>query len=203
MIASSFLNEVQYLLAFVSFLGIVDKIWRKASKKDNDIELDLKVVRNRIDWAAYEAEVANLRSEVIIRKLSELETEISKIKDYLATALEVSLELDRKLREVIILNRTIPNKFIKKSIDEKQDVKETRIAEDKFSSTEEKVIELLSLNEGIAAREIQIKLNMSREHISRLLGRLVNKGIVLRSRRGRQFVYRLQQQTLVNKKELS
>ena len=45
------------------------------------VEYDYNMLRDELNWAAHEAEVANLRSEVLMRRLLYLEGDIGKIKE--------------------------------------------------------------------------------------------------------------------------
>lgn len=200
---------IQYLTIVAILVGILSKFKRDSLKKENkaksiainsDIGLTLRSVISRVDWAAYEAEVANLRSEVALGRLKELEAEIMKLREYLATAFEVSAELDRRFSSSVFEGKEIKSKKMYQN--ESSGIELPVEAGNKLSSTEAQVVNLLSSSEGMVAREIQYKLNMSREHVSRLLSRLVDHGVLLRSRKGRQFLYQLKKnsQNSVNDK---
>jgi uncharacterized membrane protein len=185
-------------LIIVAILGGILSKFKRDLKKENkaksiainsDIGLTLRSVISRVDWAAYEAEVANLRSEAALGRLKELEAEIMKLREYLATAFEVSAELDRRFSSSIFEGKEIKSKKMYQN--RSSGIELPVEAGNKLSSTEAQVVNLLSSSEGMVAREIQYKLNMSREHVSRLLSRLVDHGVLLRSRKGRQFLYQL------------
>lgn len=64
-----------------------------------------------------------------------------------------------------------------------------KVAEDDFNQTCYKVLELLKTEGPSSSVELSVKLNRSREHISRILKNLYKKGLVERT--GKPFKYRI------------
>ncbi|MCS7136279.1 MAG: MarR family transcriptional regulator [Nitrososphaerota archaeon] len=64
-----------------------------------------------------------------------------------------------------------------------------KITEDDFNQTCYKVLELLKIEGPSSSSELSIKLNRSREHISRILKNLYMKGLVTRT--GKPFKYKI------------
>jgi len=148
------------------------------------------VLREELDWTSHEAEVANLRSEILMRRMLHLEEDIMKIKESIKMSLDVFMEIDRKLSKVEA-NNVIGGK--RKQIRTRK-VREGDIADvsnevERITDLDRQVLNLLSANGPMSSHDLQVKIGKSREHISRLLGKLVDKELIKRNRLGRQFTY--------------
>lgn len=147
-------------------------------------EIDTTILRQRLNWSAQEAEISNLRSEALFVMIMRLEAEISSIRESIKMVLQAEIEIHR---EVMGLTDNPPHK----EATEVNTAKYKTYEATELTNIDEQVLSLLSTGTSMTAREIQNRLNRSREHTSRLLGRLVDIGILKRNRVGRQFVYNL------------
>ncbi|MEM0204484.1 MAG: MarR family transcriptional regulator [Nitrososphaerota archaeon] len=64
-----------------------------------------------------------------------------------------------------------------------------KVTEDDFNQTCYRVLELLKTEGPSSSSELSVKLNRSREHVSRILKNLYTKGLVTRT--GKPFKYRI------------
>jgi len=173
-----------------------DEIERKDGRSEGGkaVEYDYNMLRDELNWAAHEAEVANLRSEVLMRRLLCLEGDIGKIKEGIKISLDVFLEINKKLGK-LEANFSPGEKTIQIRSRKERSAEDAKIPDDvavgRLSYLEKQVLDLLSSNGPMSAKDLQVKIGKSREHISRLLGKLVDLKIVGRNRSGRQFTYEL------------
>lgn len=165
----------------------MDKGGRIINEKDED------VLRDELDWTAHEAEVANLRSEALMRRMLHIEEDVVKIKESIKMSLDVFMEIDRKLGNVEA--NLIPPEKKKQIRSRKGHGAEIAVSSDlsveRLTDLDRQVLDLLSANGPMSSRDIQVKIGKSREHISRLLGKLVDQELVGRNRLGRRFTYNI------------
>jgi len=160
------------------------------SQKDGNEDQNLLVLRDELNWTAHEAEVANLRSELLLHRLIHFEEDIVKIKESIKMALEVSMEINEKIGRLEgQLNSEKRRKQVVSSVNIAKEVSISHGSTTQLSYLERQVLDLLSTNGPMGTLEIKGKIGRSREHVSRLLGKLVDRGIVGRSRTGRQVIY--------------
>ncbi|MEM0452875.1 MAG: helix-turn-helix domain-containing protein [Nitrososphaerota archaeon] len=69
-----------------------------------------------------------------------------------------------------------------------QEISEEQLTEEKINESVKKALEVISSG-SMSAREVSIKLGLSREHTARLLKRMVDTGLVVRE--GKPFKYKL------------
>lgn len=158
--------------------------------RQGDIEgHNLMVLKDELNWTAHEAEVANLRSEILLRRMLHLEEDISKIKESIKTALEVAVQINGRLER--LETRLNADKGRKQAVSSLNHIREVAVLNDlsKLSYVERQVLDLLSASGPMSAREIKEKIGRSREHVSRLLGKLVDRGLLVRNKTGRQVIY--------------
>lgn len=165
-------------------------------KVDKDVGLengkaaiwDFNILKDELDWTAHEAEVANIRSEVLMRRLLHLEEDVGKVKESVKMSLDIFLEIDRKLgnleKALLLGGKIIPNRS---SRERRSEI--AKMSNERLSFLEQQVLDLLSANGPMSARDLQVKIGKSREHVSRILGKLVELEMLRRNRLGRQFTY--------------
>jgi len=149
---------------------------------------DFNILKDELDWTAHEAEVANIRSEVLMRRLLHLEEDVGKVKESVKMSLDIFLEIDRKLgnleKALLLGGKIIPNRS---SRERRSEI--AKMSNERLSFLEQQVLDLLSANGPMSARDLQVKIGKSREHVSRILGKLVELEMLRRNRLGRQFTY--------------
>lgn len=171
---------------------------RTGNDKDDRLEdnkatvYDFNTLRDELNWAAHEAEVANLRSEALMRRMLYLEGDVRKIKESIKMSLDVFFEINRKLGKLEEKLSPVEKHMQIRSRKERR-AEDVMTSDDvkvgRLSDLEKQVLDLISSNGPMSARDLQAKIGKSREHISRLLGKLVDLEMVRRIRSGRQFTY--------------
>jgi len=166
----------------------VDKVERIGEKEIGDYG----VLRDKLDWTAHEAEVANLRSEILMRRMLNLEEDIGKIKESIRMSLDVFMEMDRKLGKVEA-NMIIRGKRMHTRSRKAREGGVAAVSNEveMLTDLDRQVLNLLSANGPMSSRDLQVRIGKSREHISRLLGKLVDQDLIERNRSGRQFTYNI------------
>lgn len=171
-----------------------DKVERKEERLEDGkaTVYEFNMLRDELNWTAHEAEVANLRSEVLMRRLLYLEEDVGKIKESIKISLDVFLEINRKLGKLEA--KLAPGEKhmqirSRKELRAENAKMSNDVAVGRLSDLEQQVLDLLSSNGPMSAKDLQAKIGKSREHISRLLGKLVDLDVVGRNRSGRQFTY--------------
>lgn len=69
--------------------------------------------------------------------------------------------------------------------------KSESVSEERFTEVEKKLLEEVERRGTLTVNECYAYVGKSREHVSRLLKRLMEKGVLSRERRGKTFYYRL------------
>lgn len=164
---------------------------RDAVDKEGEIS-DYNVLKDELNWTANEAEVANLRSEILLRRMLHLEEDLGKIKESIKMSLDVFMEMDRKLG-IIEGDFKLREKRTQIGSRKKHETDIVTLTNGfsgaRLTDLDKQVIDLLSTNGPMSSRDLQVKIGKSREHISRLLGKLVDQKFIGRNRLGRKFTY--------------
>lgn len=165
----------------------LDKVERPIGEKEIG---DYGVLRDKLDWTAHEAEVANLRSGILMRRILNLEEDIGKIKESIRMSLDVFMEIDKKLGKVEA-NMVTRGKRTQTKKAREGDIAALSNEVDRLTDLDRQVLNLLSANGPMSSHDLQVRIGKSREHISRLLGKLVDQELIERNRLGRQFTYNI------------
>jgi len=142
-------------------------------KREEDLERELLELRERCSLLEKKLEEAVEKTERVERAQRLLTEAVYKIITYLK-----DLEWPKEEKQ--------PSLKIKPVV-----AREKPMEEDYLNDTERKLLEEVNKKGALTVSECYAHVGRSKEHVSRLLKRLVEKGILIRERKGKIFHYRL------------
>ena len=151
-------------------------------------------------WKKNEQKQKELEEQIrnITEQLEKLKNENEKLKEKVGEGLKmisILRESNIKLSEALIkLARVVEQKSKTEDAYTKEDIKEEKILsrDSDYIALEEKIIKILrEKKQPVQAREISQITGKTREHVSRTLKSMADKGIVKREKKGKVFLYSL------------
>jgi uncharacterized membrane protein len=174
---------------------------------------ELKRKATRLELMAYKVDSSISKSDTSIKRVENLEKNLLPIKEYLNSFNEETSSVESKTSRIEKQVQDINNSSqkLKKRIEilEEKLINLTELPEIKretvipirrekamaaITETEIRVLELLSNEGGKTAPEIKNRINLSREHTSRLMKKLYEKGYLERETRKIPFIYNIKKE---------
>jgi len=179
------------ILVLARYLPEIRRITKEQKDAGGIIKGVISELHDRLGQQDQKILDQQVRLDVIELKLDQLSKASGKEEREAIKVHEVS-DTRRILEEVKDLLKNLgKSEFIPSKIQQKEEVKEIKILGE-LSPTESSVLKLLM--EGVQTpRQIQQRINKSREHTARLMKRLYESGYVIREERKRPYVYEITQ----------
>jgi predicted transcriptional regulator len=177
------------VLVLAHYLPRIKRVTKEQKDASEIIEGVITELRDRLGQQDQKILDQQVRLDVIELKLDQLGKVLGKEETEAIKVYEGS-DTRRILEEVKDLLKNLgKSEFTPSGVQQKEEVKEIKIIEG-LSPTEISVLKLL-VEEAQTPRQIQHRINKSREHTARLMKSLFELGYVTREERKRPYVYRI------------
>ena len=163
----SIITFILMLLVLFYYLARINKLNREIKESENIIQIIINELKQRL----YSQDQKLLDFDV---KLNIIDLRMNKFSN---------LNSNKIINKV----NNISNKPLIRMISQKQNISQKELL---LTETEKKILENLSFKD-YTANELQLLLNKTREHTSRLLNKLFVEGYIIRDNSKKPFVYKL------------
>ncbi|MBO3841897.1 MAG: MarR family transcriptional regulator [Candidatus Brockarchaeota archaeon] len=143
-------------------------------KKEKEIEERLLELKEKI--------------EIFERRLDETIEKVEKVEKGARLLTEAVYKIITYLKELELPKEEVNQITVDRSL---ETVKKKEPPKEYLTETEKKLIDEIKKKGVLTVSECYAHIGRSKEHVSRMLKRLVEKGILIRERRGKIFYYRL------------
>ncbi len=129
------------------------------------------------------------RSEILERRLDETIEKLEKVEKGARLLTEAVYKIITYLKDLELPKEEVRQIKADRPL---ETVRKKELSKEEYlTETEEKLIDELKKKGTLTVSECYVHIGRSKEHISRMLKRLVEKGILIRERKGKTFCYRL------------
>ncbi|MBO3753882.1 MAG: MarR family transcriptional regulator [Candidatus Brockarchaeota archaeon] len=128
------------------------------------------------------------KSEIFERRLDETIEKVEKVEKGVRLLTEAVYKIITYLKELELPKEEVKQITADRSL---ETVRKKEPPKEYLTETEKKLIDEIKKKGMLTVSECYAHIGRSKEHVSRMLKRLVEKGILIRERRGKIFYYRL------------